>query len=214
LGTRRVAEAFGISREVVRALRAEAIRTGELDQFKEEEGRRLFAMADRLVDRLEDEVDRIPIASVALTMGILIDKAQLLSGAPTMRIQHDHALGVADLAAYIDALPSAEPVREGEFAGKGLDLVSSEIPSDREATEDPKDSQSFESVQPSEVDQPAAPDARPNDQASAPPDTDSAARLGLRLIVPDPGGGPPTQEGGSKTPMGELADSFRPKAPL
>jgi len=129
LGTRRVAEAFGISREVVRALRKEAIVNGELDQFKEEEGRRCHAVADRLLDRLEDEVDKVPVGSLALNIGILMDKAQLLTGAPTARIQHDHTLGVAEVSDYIDSLPSVTPVHpEVSTAQKGgADLADVEV---------------------------------------------------------------------------------------
>jgi hypothetical protein len=129
LGTRSVAEAFGISREVVRRLRADAIRSGELDHFKEELGRRFLAAADQLVDRIEDEPDKIPVASLPLSAAILVDKGLLLTGAPTARIQVDHRLSVAGIADYIDSLPSVEPVEVGEnSAQKALEAAPGDAP--------------------------------------------------------------------------------------
>jgi hypothetical protein len=124
LGTRRVAEAFGVSREVVRALRSAAIESGELDQFKEEEARQCFSTADRLLDRLKDEVDNLPLASVPVAYGILTDKALLLSGAPTAIHRLEHVVTVEDAAELIAALPVvAEPVWAGKEEGqKAIEL--------------------------------------------------------------------------------------------
>lgn len=150
LGTRRVAEAFGVSREVVRAVRSAAIRSGELDQFKEEEGRRLYAVADRLVDRLEDEVDKLPPGSLALNIGILMDKAQLLTGAPTQRVQHNHAAGVADIADYIASLPSVTPVHAEDLSRQKADGSDASALAEIEVAERTVDSQSTVSPSSSE----------------------------------------------------------------
>lgn len=126
LGTRRVAEAFGVSREVVRALRAEAIRTGKLDQIKEQAGRRALGAADAILDRLIDEVDDLPKSSLALTYGILQDKGLLLTGQPTQRIEHTVGPKHDDLNSWIELLASANPVTEGEDRGhkaSGLEVV-------------------------------------------------------------------------------------------
>lgn len=123
LGTRRVAQAFGVSREVVRALRAEAIRTGKLDQVKEETGRRALAVADRVLDRIEDEVDSLPKQSLALTYAIMQDKGLLLTGQPTQRIEHTAGTTHEDINSFIDSLPSATPVSPGDSRGqKGAGL--------------------------------------------------------------------------------------------
>jgi hypothetical protein len=125
LGTRRVAEAFGVSREVVRALRAEAIRDGKLDHLKEEMGRRALGAADVVLDRIVDEVDDLPRASLAITYGILKDKGLLLTGQPTSRVEHTVAVTHGDLNAMIDSLPVATPVSSGDGGGqKGLGLGS------------------------------------------------------------------------------------------
>lgn len=114
LGTRRVAEAFGVSREVVRALRAEAIRSGKLDHLKEEMGRRALSAADRVLDRIEDEVDDLPRASLAITYGILKDKGLLLTGQPTQRVEHTVGASHADINAWLESLPVVSPVNPGD----------------------------------------------------------------------------------------------------
>lgn len=138
LGTRRVAEAFGVSREVVRALRAEAVRSGKLDQLKEETGRRALAASDRVLDRIEDEVDQLPRASLAITYAILQDKGLLLTGQPTARVEHTVAVTHDDLNAWIESLPAATPVYPGDpraekgaalEAGQGALRVASDGPS-------------------------------------------------------------------------------------
>lgn len=136
LGTRRVAETFKVSREVVRALRAEAIRSGKLDQVKEETGRRALAAADRVMDRIEDEVDQLPRASLALTYAILQDKGLLLTGQPTARVEHTVGATHEDINSLIESLPSANPVSAGDVGGQkapalevDAELVAS-VPSD------------------------------------------------------------------------------------
>jgi hypothetical protein len=126
LGTRRVAAAFGVSREVVRALRNEAIRDGKLDHLKEEMGRRALGAADAVLDRLIDEVDSLPRASLAITYGILKDKGLLLTGQPTARVEHVQGASHQDLNDWIASLPAAAPVIEGESpAQKGHGLPAS-----------------------------------------------------------------------------------------
>lgn len=112
-----------MSREVVRALRNEAIRTGKLDQLKEEMGRRALAGADAVLDRIIDEVDNLPRASLAITYGILKDKGLLLTGQPTSRVEHTVAATHDDINSWIDSLPSANPVPAGEVVEqKGFGL--------------------------------------------------------------------------------------------
>lgn len=132
VGTRRAAEAFGVSREVVRALRSEAIRSGKLDQIKEETGRRALAAADRVMDRIEDEVDQLPRAGLALTYAILQDKGLLLTGQPTARIEHTVGTTHEDINSLIESLPSANPVCGGETFGQkagALEVVGELVPS-------------------------------------------------------------------------------------
>lgn len=118
LGTRRVSQAYGVSREVVRALRRQALNSGELDHAKEELARDALDLARRTIDRIADEIDEMPRSSLPIVAGVMIDKAQLLSGGPTSRVETRRGESVADVEAYLAALPAAEPVGEGGETGQ------------------------------------------------------------------------------------------------
>lgn len=121
LGTRRVAAAFGVSREVVRALNRQALNSGELDHAKEELARDALDLARRTIDRIADEIDDMPRSSLPIVAGVMIDKAQLLSGGATARVERTSGESVADIEAYLRGLPVAQPVVEGGGAGqKGI----------------------------------------------------------------------------------------------
>lgn len=108
VGTRRVAQAFNVSREVVRALKKQALESGELDQHKQRLGMDALALASATIDRISDELDDMPRASLPIVAGVMIDKAQILTGGATQRIVHEHQ--VHDINDLIDSLPSAESV--------------------------------------------------------------------------------------------------------
>lgn len=105
-GSRRVAAAFGVSREVVRALRRQALASGELDQHKQSIGLDALALAREAIDRCRDELDEMPRASLPILAGIMTDKALLLTGGATVRIEHvtgpTHA-GLNDMLASLGA---------------------------------------------------------------------------------------------------------------
>ena len=116
-GSRRVAAAFGVSREVVRALRRQALGSGELDLVKQSIGLDALALAREAIDRCRDEIDEMPRASLPVLAGIMTDKALLLTGGATVRIEHvtgpSHA-GLNDMLASlggcieVQALPPVE----------------------------------------------------------------------------------------------------------
>lgn len=108
LGTRTVASAFHVSREVVRALKKQVLDSGELDQVKQRLGRDAYALADATLARISDELDDMPRASLPIVYGVLVDKAQLLTGGPTVRVQREEA--PTDINALVDSLPRAEVV--------------------------------------------------------------------------------------------------------
>ena len=87
-GSRRVAAAFGVSREVVRALRRQALGSGELDQHKQSLGLDALALAREAIDRCRDEIEEMPRASLPILAGVMVDKALLLTGGATVRIEH------------------------------------------------------------------------------------------------------------------------------
>ena len=103
-GSRRVSAAFGVSREVVRALRRQALGSGELDLVKQSIGLDALALAREAIDRCRDEIDEMPRASLPVLAGIMTDKALLLTGGATVRIEHvtgpSHA-GLNDMLASL-----------------------------------------------------------------------------------------------------------------
>ena len=121
LGTRRVADYFGISREAVRALRTQAMRSGELGQAKQRMGRDFLALADAARERLLDQIDSVPLGQLAIVAGIATDKGLILSGEATARIEHQHTVTVshADLADELAAFPEAIEVQTGPAMGYG-----------------------------------------------------------------------------------------------
>ena len=106
-GSRRVSAAFGVSREVVRALRRQALESGELDQHKQSIGLDALALAREAIDRCRDEIDEMPRASLPILAGVMTDKALLLTGGATVRIEHvsgpTHA-GLNDMLASLGVI--------------------------------------------------------------------------------------------------------------
>jgi hypothetical protein len=106
-GSRRVAAAFGVSREVVRALRRQALGSGELDQHKQSLGLDALALAREAIDRCRDEIEEMPRASLPILAGVMVDKALLLTGGATVRIEHvtgpTHA-GLNDMLASLGVI--------------------------------------------------------------------------------------------------------------
>ena len=106
-GSRRVSAAFGVSREVVRALRRQALESGELDRHKQSIGLDALALAREAIDRCRDEIDEMPRASLPILAGVMTDKALLLTGGATVRIEHvtgpTHA-GLNDMLASLGVI--------------------------------------------------------------------------------------------------------------
>ena len=131
VGTRRIASMFGVSREAVRALRARAVQTGDLDQVKQRLGRSFLALAEAASDRMLDEIDEMPRASLPIVGGVATDKGQLLTGGVTARVERLDGLTAESVNALIDALPievTASPVEPGASLGQkalagGLEVV-------------------------------------------------------------------------------------------
>ena len=131
-GSRRVSAAFGVSREVVRALRRQALESGELDLHKQSLGLDALALAREAIDRCRDEIEEMPRASLPILAGVMVDKALLLTGGATVRIEHvtgpTHA-GLNDMLASLGVLevqacaPTPVEARETS-AQRGADLAA------------------------------------------------------------------------------------------
>jgi hypothetical protein len=86
LGVRQLCRAYRVSHHTVAAVMAresQAVAT-----LKERTVSVLRTFGRLAADRLLDEVDQIPIQSLPIALGIALEKAELLSGGATSRIEH------------------------------------------------------------------------------------------------------------------------------
>lgn len=120
-GVNKVAEKYHVSDDVIRAIKADAWRAGELDPLKERLGRKFFALADALASHAMDNIDKIKPDVAILASAQALDKALLVTGAPTARIAVDHTFSIENVDDYIASLPlvSAPVGEEGKFGQKG-----------------------------------------------------------------------------------------------
>lgn len=86
LGVRQLCRAYRVSHHTVAAVMArESVAVATL---KERTVSVLRTFGRLAADRLLDEVDQIPIQSLPIALGIAVEKAELLSGGATSRIEH------------------------------------------------------------------------------------------------------------------------------
>ncbi len=109
LGTRRIADVFGVSRETVRALWRKAAESQELDHYKKEAAASYGHLARLGVERMIEEIDDMPRASLPVLAAIATDKHALLSGGVTARVERVGGPSVASVKDFIDALPVVSP---------------------------------------------------------------------------------------------------------
>ena len=104
----------------VRALRAQTVKSGELDQMKKVMAGEFFALADAARERLMDEIDKVPLATLYAAMGTAFDKGQILSGGVTQRVERRDGASVGEVADYISSMLNVtpiQPVAAGESSG-------------------------------------------------------------------------------------------------
>jgi hypothetical protein len=109
---RQISKAFDLSINVV--LEAKRRWASEIETEKQRLGVKCMDVGRMAVERIAEEMGEMPRASLPIIAGIMIDKGQLLMGAPTARIERIDTRGVAELADYIASLPSVSPVAAEE----------------------------------------------------------------------------------------------------
>lgn len=117
LGISATARAHGMSRNTV--LAAARRWAGQIEQEKQRLGAECFDVARLAVERMRDEMAEMPKASLPIIAGVMIDKGQLLSGAPTVRVEHIEA-GAASFNDWLSSVVdvTAQPVAEGQIVGQ------------------------------------------------------------------------------------------------
>lgn len=110
LGVRQIARAFKVSPNTVLALRRNS--APDIDADKARAAGRFGDLRDLAVERMIEEIDSMPRQTLPIVAGIASDKHELLRGAPTARIEHDHSFEVQSVADWIASLPRVEMVGE------------------------------------------------------------------------------------------------------
>jgi hypothetical protein len=88
-------------------------------------GRNLVEAAQAMSERLIEENGEIPIAQLPTALGVIVDRASLLSGGVTARIEHKNVPTPEDLQKMFDALPKAKVID----AIQAEDKTTHELPS-------------------------------------------------------------------------------------
>ena len=86
LGVRQLCRAYRVSHHTVAAVMARE--SSAVATLKERTVSVLRTFGRLAADRLLDEVDQIPIQSLPIALGIAVEKAELLAGGATSRIEH------------------------------------------------------------------------------------------------------------------------------
>ena len=86
LGVRQLCRAYRVSHHTVAAVMSRE--SSAVATLKERTVSVLRTFGRLAADRLLDEVDQIPIQSLPIALGIAVEKAELLSGGATSRIEH------------------------------------------------------------------------------------------------------------------------------
>lgn len=126
LSVRRIASAYGISTNTV--LTAKRLHGAKIETEKQRLGRDCFDVARMAIERIRDEIDEMPKASLPIIAGIMADKGLLLTGAPTARIEHVTGYSVASVADYINSLPAVQPVGKRENSDQKSGILELDAP--------------------------------------------------------------------------------------
>lgn len=140
------ARAHGMSRNTVLAA---ARRWGaQIEQRKQNLGADCLDVARLAVERIREEIDDMPKASLAIIAGIMVDKGQLLSGAPTVRVEHVET-GAASFNEWLSSVVdvAAQPVAQGDKSHNKGSLLGEALPA-AEAPSDPGSNPLGDSVSP------------------------------------------------------------------
>ena len=119
---RAIARAYHCAQGSVAAIRDRLGLSADFAQAetKRELTRAFSALAAESVERLRDDIDKVPLGALGIIAGIATDKALLLSGQPTARVEHRVEVSVERVNSLVDALEvSAEDVSARQLpAGK------------------------------------------------------------------------------------------------
>jgi len=115
IGVHRIAAMLNVSHHTVSAVRDREQIT--IATQKEELGARCLSAARVCLDRLIEEVDTLKPEALAVAVGILVDKGQLLTGGATQRVSTVNEPGLDAFKQFLEGLPRANAQEIGFQAG-------------------------------------------------------------------------------------------------
>lgn len=117
MGKLQIARAFQVSHNTVSAvLEREG---GPIDTEKRKIAGKMMNVARLGVERLEEEIERMPLQNLPIAVGIMVDKMQLLHGEATQRVEHVQQSEIEDWNSFVDSLPRTIDVESEVMQGTG-----------------------------------------------------------------------------------------------
>lgn len=98
-----IAEKMGVKPDTIQgAMQVISDQKGlDVASWKKEMSQNLANTATRLAQRLDDNIDSLPIGQIPLAIAILVDKVQVLQDAPTVVVEHRLRVSHDDINAMI-----------------------------------------------------------------------------------------------------------------
>jgi len=127
MSVRAISRATGLHHCTVSAVRDGRDHGRAIDAAKQRTRMQLARFISYASERLLEEADTIPIGQLAVSMGISLDKLQLLDGAATAIVDHRHGPSHDEVNAYLEQMKAAIPVGGEETRGKRAAIESGAV---------------------------------------------------------------------------------------
>ena len=79
--------------EAVGRIKNELITAGDLKDWKKRTAGKAAALAERMIERMADNLDQIKPNQLSIPAAVLIDKVAMLSDQPSQIVEHRHEIG-------------------------------------------------------------------------------------------------------------------------
>ena len=129
----------------VNRIKNELMTAGELKDWKKRTAGKAAALAERMIERMADNLDQIKPNQLSIPAAVLIDKVAMLSDQPSQIVEHRHEIGQG-MAGWLgqNTAPPSTKVVEAEIIPEKQDK-SSGLPN-RATDQESKNEQGGEGV--------------------------------------------------------------------
>ena len=102
--------------EAVGRIKNELLTAGELKDWKKRTAGKAAALAERMIERMADNLDQIKPNQLSIPAAVLIDKVAMLSDQPSQIVEHRHEIGQG-MAGWLgqNAAPNSTKVVDAEI---------------------------------------------------------------------------------------------------